>query len=468
MINAPYARATSVAEAPGLTLPVVAVATAVVLVAYTTTVTTVAASASTFSAGVAWQTWMLSGMSLGLAGALLTTGALADRFGRRRVFFWSSVALGAFSGLGALAPSVFVLVLARVLQGAAGSGMLAAGLGLLGDAFPDGRGRTRATGMWGAALAAGIAAGPVLAALLTDAAGWRSAYWLAVAAAAAVAVAAGALPEPRERQGAGRVDVPGALTMVVAMGSITAGITQARSSWTSGVTLALLTVGVGALALFATIERRRAAPMLDLTLLRRPAFLVSVAGAAITGLATIALMTSVPTLLQRGLGTTALGAGAVLAIWSTVSMLVAAQVGRLPERLGSRARLAAGLLASGFGTGALGWLGDGSSWWALAPGLAIAGIGSGVANAALARLAVESVPPGAGGLGSGANNTARYLGSAVGIALVVAIIASSGSGRPGLLDGWNHAAWFAAAMNLAGAALAAHTRASTADLQERR
>lgn len=455
MIDAPSTPTVRSAQPRGLTLPVVAAATIVALVAYTTTVTTVAASAATFSAGLAWQTWILSGMSLGLAGALLTTGALADIFGHRRVFFWASIALAAFSALGALAPSVLVLVMARVLQGVGGAGMLAAGLGLLGDAFPEGRRRTRATGMWGAALAAGIASGPVLAALLTSTAGWRSSYWLAVVAAGAVALAAGALPEPRERRGSGRLDLPGALSMVVAMGALTAGITQGRSSWMSPVTLGLLAVGVAALALFAVIEHRRSAPMLDLALLRRPAFLASVSGAAVTGLATIALMTSVPTLLEKGVGISALAAGAVLAIWSTVSMVVATQVGRLPERLGSRVRLAGGLLASAVGTGALGWLGDGSSWWALAPGLVIAGVGSGVVNAALARLAVESVPAGAAGLGSGANNTARYLGSAIGIALVVAIISSGGPDQVGLFAGWNHAAWFAATVNLAGAGLAA-------------
>ncbi len=115
-------------------------------------------------------------------------------------------------------------------------------------------------------------------------------------------------------------------------------------------------------------------------------------------------------------------------------------------------------MASAIGTGALGLLGEDSAWWALAPGLAIAGVGSGVVNAGLARLAVESVPIGSAGLGSGANNTARYLGSAIGIALVVAIIASGGPGHTGLLDGWNHAAWYAGAANLGGAGLVVLTR----------
>lgn len=445
------------AKAPP-TLSVVAAATVVVLVAYTTTVTTVAASAATFDAGLSWQTWVLSGMSLGLAGALLTVGALADLFGHRRVFAWSSLALAATSALGALAPSIGVLVVARVLQGAAGAGMLAAGLGLLGDAYPSGRERTRATGMWGAALAAGIATGPVLAAALGEAWNWRAAYWLAAVAALAVAAAAGALPDPAERDSGARVDLPGAATMVVAMGALTAGITSGRSDWTSPVTVGLIVLGLVALATFALVEHRRRTPMLDLGLLRRPLFLTSVSGAAVTGLATIAIMTYVPTLLARGAGISVLAAGAVLAIWSGTSMVVAAQVSRLPESLDGRTRLAVGLVASAVGAGALALAHEGSAWWVLAPGLAVAGVGSGVVNAALARLAVESVPTGSGGLGSGANNTARYLGSALGIALVAALLSSGGDGTSGLFTGWGHAALYAAAVNLVGAVLALAAR----------
>jgi MFS family permease len=174
----------------------------------------------------------------------------------------------------------------------------------------------------------------------------------------------------------------------------------------------------------------------------------------VSGLATVALMSYAPTLLQRGLDQSALAAGGILAVWSLTSMLVAMQAGRLPDRIGARQRLIAGLVLSAGGSAALAGLGAGSSWWRLAPGLFVAGLGSGLANAALARLAVESVPPASMALGSSANNTARYLGSALGIALVVAIVSAGGTGTAGLVDGWNHAALATAAINLAGAALA--------------
>ena len=105
---------------------------------------------------------------------------------------------------------------------------------------------------------------------------------------------------------------------------------------------------------------------------------------------------------------------------------------------------------------ALSGLGTGSSWAALVPGLAIAGIGSGLANPSLGRLAVESVPRERAGLGSGSNNTARYIGGAAGVALVVLLVSTGGSpeARAQLLSGWDLATIVCGALCLLGALIA--------------
>ncbi|MQA85042.1 MAG: MFS transporter [Streptosporangiales bacterium] len=437
----------------------VGAATMLVLVVFTTVITTATETARSFHASIAWQTWALGGMSLGLAGALLTAGALADAFGRRRVFVISSVALAVSTALGAASPSMLVFVAARILQGAAGAGVVASGLGLIGHAFPPGPSRAHATGIWGAMLAGGIAIGPILGAGLAAAFGWRSAYGLEALGAAVLAGAGHKLlPESRGKARPRRIDPPGALTMLIAMACLTAGLTSGRSGWTSPTTVILLAAGLAALAAFAWIEVVRPDPMLDLGLLRRPLFLVSIGGAAVTGLATVALMSYAPTLIEQGLHRSAPAAGGILAVWSVTSMLVAMQAHRLPARVDARGRLIAGLLLSASGSAALTGLAIQSSWWRLVPGLLLAGIGSGPANAALARLAVESVPRASMALGGGANNTARYLGSALGIALLVAVVASGGAGQAGLIHGWNRAALLAALLNVAGAILAAACR----------
>ena len=456
-------------------LAIVAAGTLLTLVAFTTVIPTVQDTAVDLDAGPAGQTWALSSMSLGLAGALLTLGSVADLVGHRRVFILAVLGLGLAAGLAAAAPTMTTFVIARVLQGVAGAGVLAAGLGLLGRHFQAGPERTRATGLWGASLGAGIALGPVVAAALSDAVDGRAASALTLAGGFMVAVTALRLPRPPDTGASAatraRVDWIGASLAILAMGGLTAGLTEGRSDWTSATTLGLLAGGLIALAAFGVAERRTAHPMLDLGHLREATFQASVGGAAVTGLATIGLLSSMPLVLQRGLGLTALATGAILAFWSATSTVVAAQVRRLPETLGSAERLVAGLLATGAGLAGLAVLDSDASWWVFVPGLVVAGVGSGVTNAALGRLAVESVPPAEAAIGSGANNTARYLGAALGIAIVVAIISGAGSSPDGLATGWNRAALLCGALNLAGAALAttlvARRRRATAAAPER-
>ena len=131
------------------TLSVAASGTALVMAVFSAFVVNVGDSVRTFHAGVAGEAWGLSGMSLGLAAALLTGGVLADDLGHRRVLRCGAGLLAAASAVGAVAPSMEILVAARVLQGVAGGGILAAGLGSVGRAFRSGPGRTRATGVWG-------------------------------------------------------------------------------------------------------------------------------------------------------------------------------------------------------------------------------------------------------------------------------------------------------------------------------
>jgi MFS family permease len=425
----------------GWTLGVAASATLLVLAVFSGPVTTVGETALSLHAGVGGQTWALSSMSLGMATALLPVGAIADDLGRRKVLVAGAALLAATNVLAAVAPSIAVVVVARVLQGIAGAGVVAASLAAIGHAFPRGPARTRATAAWGAAVGGGIALGPIVTAALAAPLGWRSGYWAQAIAAAALVPAATRIAESRATARRRR-DVPGIATLGAGMALLTAGLVEGRSDWTSATTLALLAGGALGLAAFAALETRRPAPMIDLRLFGEPLFAASIVGALFTGLAIIGLMSYSPTMMQHGLGVGLLGSAAILATWSGTSMFVALAARWLPHGLASPVRLAIGLAVVGAGELALSGVGSGSSWSQLVPGLAIAGIGSGLANAALGRLAVESVDRDRAGMGSGASNTARYLGGAAGVAVVVAL-------------GWHVATLACAALCAAGAALAA-------------
>ena len=172
MIEEPSALEVTSRPDPDGTLAVGAAASLLVLVTFTTPLTTIVSTAAGLDAGPGSQAWVLSAMPVGAAAGLLSSGAIGDDYGRRRTFLSGTLLLAGASLLGALAPTAPVLILARVLQGLGGAAMLACGLGLIGHAFPGGTGRVRATGVWGAAVGAGNAVGPILAAGIAALGGW--------------------------------------------------------------------------------------------------------------------------------------------------------------------------------------------------------------------------------------------------------------------------------------------------------
>ncbi|MGW9449842.1 MFS transporter [Streptomyces sp. NPDC055632] len=406
-------------------LAVTATATAVALMNYTAPMPTLPAVAAALGTSPSAHAWLLNGTPLGLAAFLLVAGGLADAYGRRRVFLLGALALGLTTALGALADSTLAFTAARIAQGAASAAVLAGSLGLLAQAYPAGRDRIRATGVWGASVSGGIALGPLLAGAL-GLVDWRLAYG-ALGAAALVTAAAGArwLPRPTTAPGGTatpRPDITGAVTLGLALSALLTALTLGRDGWLRLPVGLLLLASAALTALFALVETRRKDPMIDLALLRRPAFLTSTLGALFTGLAVIGLFSVVPALLQAGTGMSPLDTAWLFLLWSGTAFVSALQTRRLAARLSAAHQLTLGFVLSAAGVLTfLGALEGHAGAWRLLPGLLVAGAGSGLLNAALPRLAVDSVPPERAAMGSGANNTARYIGSSAGVALTLAL-----------------------------------------------
>jgi predicted MFS family arabinose efflux permease len=431
------------------TLWIAAAGTALALAGYTTQLATLAGTAAGLGAGPEGQAWILSSMSVGLAVGLLPAGAIGDDHGRRRMFVIGSVLLAVASVVAALAPNTTTLVLARIVQGLGGAALVACSLGLIGHVFPPGPGRLRATGMWGAAVGGGIAIGPLLAAGLDVGYGWRASYWLLAALALVLAGLAAWLLD--ESVGGHRrpVDLPGMVLLGAALSAVLAGLVESRLGWDRPVVPGLLVAGIALAVVFVLVELRRADPMLDLRLLARPDFAGATIAALATGAGIIATMSFLPTLVQRGLGDSVLTAAAVLLAWSATSVLTALLARRLPARFSPRAQLVTGLVGVAIGQLLLIGIGVGDGVGRLLPGLFVAGAASGVLNAALGRQAVAAAPPGLAGVGSGTNNTARYLGAALGVTMVAVL-----AGRPdaaGLIAGWTPAVLAAAGISVLGA-----------------
>ena len=436
-------------------LIVAALGTMLSLIAFTTPLSTLNATAASLGADVAGRTWILSSISIGLAAALLSSGTIADDFGRRRTFMVGMAVLALGSVVCALAPHTLPFVLARVVQGLGSAAVMASSLGIIAHAFPVGPARAAASGVWGASVGAGIAVGPLMSAGFDRTASWRDVYWVLVVAAVALAVAARLMVEesrPDEPRG---LDLGGSLLLAAGMSTFLATLVEGRLGWTQPEVFALAIASVVVLALFVLVESRADAPMLELSLLRNPAFAAATLAAFATGMGIIALLSYMSGFLGTALGITAMGAALLLLSWSATSVVTALLARRIPAHFPGRVQLGVGIIGVGIGQATLVGVSADSTWLRFLPGLVFAGVASGVVNAALGREAVASVPPGRGGMGSGANNTSRYVGSAIGVTIVAVIAARPGAGSPtqDLIHGWNVAAVVTAAFSIIGGLL---------------
>ncbi len=434
------------------TLAVVATSTLVVLAAFVTPLATTVATARELGTGAGGQAWLLSGMSVGLAAALLVAGAAGDDLGRRRVFTAGLVLLAAGAAVTAAAGSTGVFVAGRLVEGVGGAAVLACSLGLVAQVFPLGPARARAAAVWGAAIGAGTGVGGLAAVLLDGDTGWRATHAATAVVAVGLAVAARVLLPESRRAGTARVDVAGPVLLVAAVTCLLVGLVAPRSGAGTATTAALLGAGAVLAVAFVVAEARGAAPMVDLALFRVRGFDAALVGALVTGAATVGLMSFLATVVQRALGETLLATTVLVLVWSAVATATSIGVRRLAG-VDGRLLLAAGLGVSAGGLAGLAVLDADASAVRLLPGLVVLGVGYGVVNAALGREAVAHVPPERAGMGSGANNTARYLGAALGVTLVVLLVTAGAPAgtAAGLVAGWDTAALAAAGLSVAGA-----------------
>lgn len=432
-------------------VPLVAASTLLTLMTFTAPLATVRSISTSLETGVDGQAWILSSMSVGLAALLLSAGTIADDLGRRRTLVAGLVLVAMGSLVCAVAPDTLVFVLARVAQGVGGAAITAAGLGTIAHTFPAGPARAAASGVWGASVGAGIAIGPLLSAASDRWASWRDAYVVLAVVALLLAwlthrhVAESRSPAPRG------IDVGGVLLLASGLSCLLAALVESRHG--VGAALVVLTVvGLALLSAFVVVEARTAAPMIELSLLRVPAFRAATLGAVATGLGPIALFSYLIGFSGAALAWSPWKSSLLLLTWSATSVVFALLARRLPASVSGGTQLAWGLAAVAVGLVSLTGLTTDVGWTRFLPGLLLAGVATGIINAALGREAVASVPPGRGAMGSGANNTARYLGAAVGVTIVAVVVAGGGDAPSSLVDGWNVAALVTGAFCALGAA----------------
>ncbi len=365
--------------------------------------------------------WVIDAYALTLAAFILTSGSLADRFGRKRVFVAGVGVFTLASLLCGAAGSAPALIAARALQGTGGAAMFATGLALIGQEFA-GRERAKAIAAWGATLGLAVAAGPLVGGVLAETLGWRSIFFVnAPAGILTVGVAVARMVNIAD-PGAERLDWAGLATFSGSLSLLILALLRGNDQgWASTPILSLLAASGLLMAAFVLAERHHPRPMFDLSLLRKPAFAgVSIATFAI-GAGMFAMLPYLTFYLQDNLGYSPLAGGLCLLPATILCFLVPLAARPAASKLPPRIVLSAGLAITGLGLAVMHGLTVHSGWTALIPGLLLTGTGIGLANPAIATIGLGVAPPQRTGMASGISNTFRVAGLAAGVAVLGAV-----------------------------------------------
>ncbi|HTJ91311.1 MAG TPA: MFS transporter [Acidocella sp.] len=351
--------------------------------------------------------WVISTYVLCFAALLLPAGAIADRYGRRRIFLGGIAGFAFASLLCGLASSAPALYLARAAQGVGAAFLLAPALAIIGHTFHDESARARAWTIWGGMMGLTMVLAPILGGLVTFALGWRWAFFINLPVCAALAIAVLRLIPESCDAAARRLDPPGILSFAATMFGLTWGIIETQAQGlVSAPALTGFAGGFTALAVFLVVENRQARPMLDLSLFRVRRFIGAVL-AMFAYAATAQVMAQLlPLYLQNALGRAPLEAGFSMLPFA-LTMLILPEVGRrLDPYVSSVHILSLGLAITGLGDLLLSFAASGNDWTLVALAMAVLGSGGGLLNGETQKAIVGAVPRDRAGMASGISTTA--------------------------------------------------------------
>jgi EmrB/QacA subfamily drug resistance transporter len=367
--------------------------------------------------------WVLNAYAIVFAALLVPAGRWADRTGRKRAFLGGLALFTLASAACAVAPSIDVLIAARVVQAAGAAVLMPASLGLLLPEFPPEK-RGLAIGLWAAVGGTAAAAGPVIGGLLVELS-WRWVFLVNIPIGIAAIVAGERVLHEIREEGAERPDLVGAGLLTAAVATLIGGIIEGPDwGWSDGRVLGLFGVALMLSVAFVVRSGRHPVPVVEPALVKVRAFAAANIAGVFFFIGFSAMLLGSVLWLTEVWGETALGAGLKIAPGPSMAALFAVGGGILSGRIGPRAVGAVGGLLFALG----------GVWWAThlgvtehyasdyLPGMLIGGAGVGLVNPALAGAATAQLPPTRLATGSAVLTMSRQLGSALGVALLVAVL----------------------------------------------
>jgi NTE family protein len=367
--------------------------------------------------------WVLDGYFVIIAALLVPAGGLADRFGHRRIFLLGVAVFTLASLLCAVAPTLPLLIVFRVLQGVAAAMIAPASLAIVLDSFPVER-RSAGVGLWGASAAAAAAIGPTLGGALVELSDWRLVFLVNLPLGIAI-VFFGRDRLPRPKLLDSRLpDLPGAAMLATSLATVTLGIVEGNDwGWASVPTLGCFAVAAALLGGVVARSLRHPRPIVEPALFAYRSFRLGNLGTLLFAAAFFSLILGNVLFLTSIWGYTILQAGLAALPGPALSTVVAGPAGRLADRFGFRAVIVPGTLVFAAGVMVLRSAGAEPDYLGLwFPGACLTGIGIGLAFPVLGAAAVGDVAVDRFATASAVNAAFRQVGAVLGTALLIAIV----------------------------------------------
>ena len=387
--------------------------------------------------------WILDSYTVVLATLLILSGSIADRIGRKRVFV---IGLGLFSAgslLCSAAPSPGWLIAFRALQGVGGSMLNPVAMSIIRNVFTDPRERAQAIGVWGGVVGISMALGPVVGGALTDAAGWRSIFWINVPIGLlAIVLVARVVPESRAARPR-RLDPLGQVLAVVFLATMTYAIIEGGDAgWSATRVQATAIIAAAALIGFVAHARRAPEPLIDLRFFRSIPFTGATltAIAAFTALGGFLLVTNL--YLQGDRGLSPVHSGLYTLPMAALAFVAAPLSGRIVGRHGARVPLVVGGLGLAGGSLILTQLTPTTATADLLLAYSVFGLGFGMVNPPITNAAVSGMPADQAGVAAAVASTSRLVGISLGVAIIGSIVVSSQDASGGSIAAASHAGWW--------------------------
>jgi EmrB/QacA subfamily drug resistance transporter len=375
--------------------------------------------------------WVIIGYLVVVASLLLSVGRFSDLVGRRILLMWGIGVFTVGSALCGLAPSLYLLVAARGLQGSGAALLMAISPAILTGAFPREE-RGRALGLNALVVALGTSAGPTLGGVITEHLSWRWIFFVNLPLGVIGLLGTALLLQDKMPRRAVRFDPVGALCLALALSLLTLGLSFGEEwGWTSPGLMATLAVAVCAVMATVYVELHVPAPIVDLALLRNRVFASANFSLVLSFLALFAISFLMPFYFEQLRHYSAQDAGLLLTPLPLTIAVVAPFSGSLADRVGTRWLAACGLTIACAGLVVTAGLGASSSAWVTSLSLIIVGAGQALFQSPNNSALMGAAPAAQQGQAAGFLATGRVVGQSMSVAIAGAVMGGFGSTKAG-------------------------------------